>query len=93
MTDTPNQENESLLKFPCDFTIKVFGLANDEFETTVLSIINKHVSNMSDRTFQTRPSDKGKYVAMTITVHIDSKEQLDQIYRELSSSPHVIMAL
>lgn len=31
MTD----DQESLLKFPCDFTLKVFGLASDEFEASV----------------------------------------------------------
>lgn len=90
MTDTPK---ESLLKFPCDFTLKVFGNATDEFEATVLGIINKHVPNASDRTYDSRPSANGKYVALNITVHVESKEQLDNIYRALSSSPQVLMAL
>lgn len=90
MTDTPK---ESLLTFPCDFTIKVFGYATDEFEAAVLSIINKHVANASDCTHQSRPSSNGKYSALNITVHVASKEQLDGIYRDLSSSPQVLMAL
>lgn len=87
------EKEESLLKFPCDFTLKVFGLHSDEFEANVLMIINKHAPNLSGRAIQTRASQHGKYCALSITVHVDSREQLDNIYRELSSSPHVIMVL
>lgn len=92
MTDE-NKPTESLLTFPSDFTIKVFGLATDEFEATVFGIIHKHVSNLSDRAIHSRLSENGKYKSLSITVHAESKEQLDQIYRELSSNPQVLMAL
>jgi putative lipoic acid-binding regulatory protein len=92
--DKKTPENrETLLVFPCDFTIKVFGKGSEEFEAAVLMIIHKHVPNLSGRAIQTRNSETGKYTALSITVHVDSKEQLDNIYYELSSSPHVIMAL
>jgi putative lipoic acid-binding regulatory protein len=90
MTTEPK---ESLLTFPCDFTIKVFGLANDEFEKVALGIIHKHAPNLSGRAIQTNASQNGKYRALTITVHVDSREQLDNMYRELSASPHILMAL
>lgn len=93
MTEKPTPPEESLLKFPCDFTIKVFGLGSDEFESEVLMLVHKHVSNLSDRAIQSRPSQKGKYRALSITIHVESKEQLDRIYQDLSSSPHVIMAI
>lgn len=86
-------DNESLLIFPCDFTLKVFGLRSDEFEANVLMTIHKHAPNLSDRMIQTRDSQQGKYCALSITVHVESREQLDNIYRDLSSSPHVIMVL
>jgi uncharacterized protein len=93
MAKEPTEEKKSLLKFPCDFTIKVFGLSTDEFETTVLMIVHKHVPNLSDRAIQSRPSENGKYRALTITVYVESQAQLDSIYRDLSSSPQVLMAL
>ncbi|EKD70417.1 MAG: hypothetical protein ACD_46C00539G0005 [uncultured bacterium] len=85
--------NQSLLTFPCDFTIKVFGLASDEFESAVYGIIHKHVVNVSDRVMQSRLSENGKYQSLSIQIHVESKEQLDQIYRELSASPQVLMAI
>lgn len=93
MTNEKNSLTASLLKFPCDFTIKIFGMASDDFEATVLTIVHKHVPSFSDRTIQSRPSENGKYRALSITVHVNSKQQLDDIYRELSASPHILMAL
>ncbi len=85
--------NETLLTFPCDFVIKVFGNKNDEFEKTVLSIVQQHCSNLKENAFQHRPSTDGKYVAISVSVHVDSKEQLDAIYKDLSSNPNVLMVL
>jgi len=93
MTDNSHPGEESLLKFPCDFTLKIFGLKSDEFEAAVLGIVHKHAPNLSDRAIESRPSQQGKYCALSITIHADSKEQLDNIYRDLSASPHVIMVL
>ena len=53
----------------------------------------KYVPHLAENALQTRLSKNGKYLALSITVHVNSKEQLDDIYRELSSSPHIIMAL
>lgn len=86
-------DDETLLKFPTDFTLKIFGLKTEEFQATVLMIIHKHVPNLSDRAIAERPSQQGKYCALSVTVYVESKEQLDNIYRELSSSPQVIMVL
>lgn len=87
------EQKETLLTFPCDFTIKVFGLATDDFEAATLGIIHKHAPNLSGRTIQSNDSANGKYKALSITIHVESKEQLDRIYQDLSSSPQVLMAL
>lgn len=93
MTNMDKDQSESLLKFPCDFTLKIFGLGNDEFESEVLMIVNKHIHNVSDRAIQSRPSENGKYRALTITIYVENRQQLDDLYKDLSSSPHVLMAL
>jgi hypothetical protein len=36
-----------------------------------------------------RPSTKGNYLSLTITVTATSREQLDNLYRELSGHPMV----
>lgn len=83
----------SPLSFPCDFIIKVFGEASDEFEINVLTIIRKHIQELRENAIRTRYSKDKKYLALTITVYAESQEQLDEVYRELHTCPKVLMTL
>ena len=85
--------NPPLLTFPCEFVIKVFGVASDEFETAVIGIIRNHISDLREDAFRTRPSKDGKYLAITITIDVESREELDNMYRDLSANPLILMAL
>jgi uncharacterized protein len=85
--------SESLLQFPCDFPIKVMGEARPEFETAVLSIIHRHVPDLKENAILARTSKEGKYLALTITIVARSQAQLDTIYRALTASQWVLMAL
>jgi putative lipoic acid-binding regulatory protein len=89
MTD----DKDTLLEFPCDFPIKVMGHATDEFETLVLSIITKHVETLKENAIRTRHSKDGKYLSITITINVNCKEQLDNIYLELTESEHILFVL
>jgi putative lipoic acid-binding regulatory protein len=89
MTD----DQTTLHQFPCEFVIKIFGLRDDQFEIEALSIIRKHVDELREDAIQSRPSKDGKYLALTVSITADSKEQLDHIYQELSANTHVLMTL
>ena len=82
-----------LLHFPCDFAIKIFGVASDEFEVNVLTIIRSHFPDIKENAIQTRHSKDNKYLAFTITIRANNREQIDNVYRELTASPYVLMAL
>ena len=84
---------ESLLTFPCEFPIKVMGRSSETFETDVVGIVRKHVPDLPDSAVTSRPSGKGNYVAITVIVSATSKEQLDNIYRELNAHEAVMMTL
>ena len=88
-----NKQSESLLQFPCEFMFKIFGQPSDEFEYEVLSIIRKYVKDLAEDAITCRPSKDGKYLALTIKIRAENKTQLDNIYRELSANPHVLMTL
>jgi putative lipoic acid-binding regulatory protein len=90
---TQKTEPQSPLQFPCEFMIKVFGHASDQFELEVLTIIRKHVQDLRENALSVRPSKDGKYLALTIKINAESKDQLDDIYRDLSRNPHILMAL
>ena len=86
-------EPTSLLEFPCIFAIKVMGLSSPELEVTVLSLIQKHVTTLDNDAIKSRPSKKGKYTALTITIVATSQVQLDAIYYDLSDCDAIVMAL
>lgn len=84
---------ETLLEFPCQFPIKAMGKSNVELELLVIEIVRRHAPNLSENAVKSRPSKDGNYIAVTVVVEATSKQQLDAIYRDLTSHPHVLMAL
>ena len=84
---------ETLLEFPCRFPIKAMGKADVEFDLLVLEMVQQHASVPEKTQMTSRPSQNGKYLAVTIHIEAHSKEQLDAIYRALSSHPLVLVAL
>ncbi len=44
-------------------------------------------------TLEMRPSAKGNYTGLTVTVRATSRDQLDDLYRTLSTHPMVKMVM
>ena len=86
-------ESDELFSFPCDFPIKIMGRCDCDLEILVVEVINRHVSDLSENAVTTRPSGKGNFISVTVTVKATSREQLDNIYRELTAREEVLMAL
>ena len=91
--DLSLEEGETLLEFPCEFPVKAMGLTCMELEMAVIEIINRHVDNLGEGAVSTKPSKNGKYTAITITIVAHSKQQLDNIYIDLTACEHVSIAL
>ncbi|MEN8259305.1 MAG: DUF493 domain-containing protein [Pseudomonadota bacterium] len=88
-----NDKTQSALTFPCDFPIKALGHSSAEFHTLVLEIVRRHAPGIGTSAVKARPSKGGKYTAITVIIRATSQDQLDAIYRELSSREEVLMAL
>ncbi len=86
-------ETETLLEFPCTFSIKAMGLTSPDFEMAVLEIVRRHAPDMREDCLSSRPSKNGKYTAITVTIQATSKQQLDAIYQDLTDHEHVLMSL
>jgi len=85
--------SDSLIDFPCDFPIKVFGNAHPDLIPTVVSIIALHDPRFSLSDVSTKESKAARYLSLTCTVRATSKPQLDAIYQALCDHPLVKMAL
>jgi uncharacterized protein len=88
-----DQDLSDLLKFPCEFPLKVFGLNNDTFEGKVLELVAAHCPESTEFRVHRNESRKGKYQSLTITFTAHSRQQLDDIYQSLTDSEHVVMSL
>ena len=83
----------SLLQFPCEFPLKVLGRRSDDFRSIVLGIVQKHVGAIAASQIEERPSKDGNYLSLTCTFEAQSREQLDALYRELTSCERVLVVL
>ncbi len=86
-------DQETLLEFPCEFSIKAMGLATPEFDAVVVEIVRRHTPNLGEGAVQTRASKGGKYLSVTVTINATSKRQLDSIYQDLTDHELVLMSL
>ena len=83
----------SLIEFPCEFPIKIMGARTDSFAQVVVEVVLRHAPDFDAASVEMRPSSKGNYLALTCTVRAVSREQLDALYRELTSHPMVKVVL
>jgi hypothetical protein len=100
MSDQPGKignvdvgHTETLLRFPTMFPIKAMGRREEGFAQAVLEIVLRHAPDFDASTIEMRPSRNGNFLSVTATINAQSKAQLDDIYRGLTSHPLVLMAL
>lgn len=83
----------TLLKFPCDFPLKVMGRRSEDFRSIVLRIVQKHAGAIDAARIEERPSRDGNYLSLTCTFAAESREQLDALYQELTTCERVLVVL
>lgn len=84
---------DSLIEYPSRFPIKVMGAKVDGFVHAVTSIARQFDPGFDASTVELRDSKAGNYLGITITITATSREQLDELYRTLSSHPMVKVVL
>ena len=86
-------DEASPLKFPCRFPVKAMGKTGPALEKAVLDIFRRHVSDLTENAVTFSVSKNGNYTSITVTITARSKQQLDNIYMELTACEHVLYAL
>jgi uncharacterized protein len=85
--------DESLITYPSAFPIKVMGPNVDGFAEAMVHVVKQFDPNFQVDTLERRSSSGGKYLGLTVTVTATSREQLDELYRTLSTHPMVKVVL
>lgn len=84
---------DSLIEYPSDFPIKIMGVMQDAFAQTIADLVKEYDPTFDAEKMEMRPSAQGNYLGLTVTVRATSREQLDNLYRALTSHPMVKMVL
>lgn len=87
MAEIPPEQ--SLIEYPSDFPIKVMGPTHIDFAPTIAEVVLGFDPTFDARKIEARPSGKGNYTGLTVTVRATSREQLDALYVALSAHPMV----
>jgi uncharacterized protein len=97
--NTPDKNNppatitDSLIDYPCEFPIKVFGQTQQGFLQAVTEVILQHDPGFTAASITMRNSKTSRYVSLTCNITATSREQLDTIYQALCDHPLVVMVL
>lgn len=96
MTQTHTQANQNehleryaLIDFPTDFSLKIMGAQHPDFVPEILKAIQPLAPNTTEANVVLRPSSNGNFIGATVTVRAESQEQLNNIYRAVTSHPMV----
>jgi hypothetical protein len=89
----PIPPEQSLIEYPSAFPIKVMGAQVEGFVEAMVAIAIEFDPGFDAKSVEIRPSKGGNYVGLTLTITATSREQLDGMYRRLSSHPMVKVVL
>ena len=81
----------SLLEFPCDLPIKVFGRNVPEFRSAVIAIVESHYGTAYRLAEQ--ESKQGSYLSLTVTVRAATRAEIDAVYQDLVAHEQILMTL
>ena len=91
MVDVPPEQ--SLIEYPSRFPIKVMGANVDGFAQAVAIVAKRFDPAFDEASIEVRASSGGKYLGVTVSVWATSRDQLDELYRTLSTHPMVKVVL
>jgi putative lipoic acid-binding regulatory protein len=88
-------DHDEIMGYPCEIAVKAMGRTDldIDFEALVVEIVLRHAPDLGEGAVTSRKSRNGNYVAVTVRVMAENREQMDKIYQELCDHEHVTMAL
>lgn len=78
-------------ELPGLYTFKIFGKRSDTFVERVRQIIADTLGPVPGEAVSVRESSQGRYLSITVTVQVESRGQLEQVYTHLRAEPEVLL--
>jgi putative lipoic acid-binding regulatory protein len=89
----PGDASTSPIEYPSEFPIKVMGARVDGFVEAMIDLARQFDPQLDASKVELRESRAGNYLGVTLIVTATSREQLDSLYRALTSHPMVKVVL
>ncbi|NVJ65555.1 MAG: DUF493 domain-containing protein [Gammaproteobacteria bacterium] len=86
-----NYDRDKLWEFPCDICFKVMATNRDGIHLEVLEVVQRHAKHEQEPSSQL--SRNGNYVSLSFDIQVDSKEQVDALYKDVFTVDGVKMTL
>ncbi len=92
--DDPN-DGFDLIEYPLDFVFKAMcrTQAEQSCEQHIREWLSEVIESDTIKKMSTNTSRTGKFDSVSITIYLQSREQLETIYQRLADSPQVVMTL
>ena len=81
------------IEFPCDYPIKVLGRSHDDLQSVIFEVFERHAPGFDQTTLNIRPSSKGTFTALTLTITATGRDQLDALHQDLMATGMVQMVI
>lgn len=86
-------ERTTGLEFPCFYPVKVMVEHSADARRQVLDVVAEHVAFSRSSDVRYRASRQGRFESITITVRVESRQQLEALYQALHDLSAVKMML
>ncbi|MGK0305939.1 MAG: putative lipoic acid-binding regulatory protein [Gammaproteobacteria bacterium] len=73
---------DQLLDFPCQQTFKIMGIAHERLPQDVITCLQVHAPG--DYVPKVKPSSKGTYHSISLSITVTSKAHMETLYVELA---------
>ena len=89
------QDGFDLLEYPCEFMFKAMCHAQDDLPAvdSVVAAVTQTVAADALLSTKIKPSRTGKFEAVSVSVTITSRDQLETIYTDIANLTIVVMTL
>jgi putative lipoic acid-binding regulatory protein len=81
------------IEFPCDYPIKVLGVAGDAFEATITEVFHRHAPGFDPQSVRLKISRKGTFNSFNIIITATGESQLEALHRDLLATGLVKMVI
>ena len=89
----PRELLDETHSFPCRFTFKAIGLANDDFALRVVAAVRATLAQDFDAPYELRETSGGRHVAVTIEPWVESSQQVIEIYAAIRNLDGLVMLM